>query len=144
MALVMTVEEIDAFVWSVMPGVEGAFVHEEVGDRRARLRLPLREDNLRPGGTVCGPALMALADHAAWVVLLAHVGPEALAVTVNLSIDFLRKPLPADVIAEARLLKLGRRLSVTDVLLYSEGEEEPVARASVTYALPSASIGGGA
>jgi uncharacterized protein (TIGR00369 family) len=92
---------------------------------------------LRPGGTLSGPSLMALADTAMWAALLAMIGPVALSVTVNLNIDFLRKPGPVDAIAETRILKLGKRLAVGDVLISSDGDPEPVAHASVTYAIPS-------
>lgn len=93
---------------------------------------------IRPGGTVSGPTVMALADAAAWIVVLAHIGWEPLAVTSNLSIDFLRKPEPDRLEATAELLKLGRRLAVSDVRV-SCGGGTLVARASVTYAIPSSS-----
>ncbi len=86
---------------------------------------------------MAGPAMMALADTAIYVALLGMIGPVALAVTTNLNINFLRKPVAADVIAQAKLLKLGRRLAVGDVLIFSDGDEEPVAHATVTYAIPS-------
>jgi uncharacterized protein (TIGR00369 family) len=95
------------------------------------------EKNLRPGGTVSGPAMFSLADVAVYLAILAMIGPEALAVTTNASIDFMRKPAAGrDLIAEARLLKLGRALAVGDVLVFSEGVAEPVARASFTYSIP--------
>jgi uncharacterized protein (TIGR00369 family) len=102
-----------------------------------RLRLHVTEKNLRPGGTVSGPAMFSLADVAVYLAILAMIGPEALAVTTNCSIDFMRKPAAGrDLVAEARLLKLGRTLAVGDVLVYSEGVAEPVARASLTYSIP--------
>lgn len=86
--------------------------------------------------------MFGLADVAAYVVTLAHIGPKALAVTTNCSIDFMRKPeAGVPLIAKARLLKLGKQLSVTDVLLFSEGLDAPVARASLTYAIPPKSMG---
>ena len=103
----------------------------------ARVRMPFQEWRLRPGGTISGPSLMTLADTALWVALLAMIGREALSVTSHLDIDFLRKPAPADVIAHTTLHKVGKRLAVGDVLMYSDGEEMPCARASVTYAIPS-------
>ena len=81
-----------------------------------------------PGGTISGPTLMMLADTAMWVALLGMIGRVPLSVTSHLDIDFLRKPAPADLVAHARLLKLGRRLAVGDVLMYSDGEEQPCAR----------------
>lgn len=92
---------------------------------------------VRPGGTVSGPTLMALADCAAWVATLARIGPVLLAVTSSLSISFLRKPAPGGVTAEAELLKLGRRQSVCDVRLISTVDATLVAQATVTYAIPS-------
>ncbi|MFG6433113.1 PaaI family thioesterase [Roseateles sp. LYH14W] len=95
------------------------------------------ESELRPGGTVSGPVMMALADVALYVAILARIGIVPLAVTTNLSINFLRKPR-ADrrVVARCRLMKLGKTLAVGEVWIYSEGEEEPVAHATGTYALP--------
>ena len=104
---------------------------------RARVRMPFQEWRLRPGGTISGPSLMTLADTALWVALLGMIGREPLSVTSHLDIDFLRKPAPADVIAHTTLHKVGKRLAVGDVLMYSDGEEMPCARASVTYAIPS-------
>jgi uncharacterized protein (TIGR00369 family) len=92
--------------------------------------------NSRPGGTLSGPTMMALADNAAWLVILAHIGPQLLAVTTSLHIDFLRKPEIADLMARARLLKLGRRLAVVDVEVSSRGSSDLVAKAQVTYSLP--------
>ena len=84
---------------------------------------------------------MALADLAMYVTLLAMIGPVALAVTTNLNINFLRKPVKGDVISECRLLKLGKRLAVGEVIMHSEGDSEPVAHATVTYSIPPASEG---
>jgi acyl-coenzyme A thioesterase PaaI-like protein len=93
---------------------------------------------LRPGGTVSGPSLMALADTAMWAAVLGAVGPVAMTVTTHLDIDFLRFVGPHDVVADARLLKLGKRLAVGDVLLTADGATEPCARASLTYSIPPA------
>jgi uncharacterized protein (TIGR00369 family) len=92
--------------------------------------------NTRPGGTLSGPTLMALADHAAWLIILAHIGPVLLAVTTSLHIDFLRKPDVTDLLAKARLIKLGRRLAVVDVELFSRGSAELAAKAQVTFSIP--------
>ena len=94
--------------------------------------------DLRPGGTVSGPAMFALADCAYYMATLAVLGREALAVTTSAAIDFMRKPAPGGLTAEARVLKLGRSLSVGDVLIFSDGVEGPVARASLTYSIPPA------
>ena len=134
---VMTAEELEKFLYSHFPERKARpFRVEKVDDRTASVRLVYHDCHLRPGGTISGPALMTLADTAMFMVLLAEIGPVELAVTTNLNINFLRKPRQADVIAEARLLKLGKRLAVGDVLMYSEGEPEPVAHATVTYSVP--------
>jgi acyl-coenzyme A thioesterase PaaI-like protein len=98
---------------------------------------------IRPGGTVSGPTLMGLVDAAAWLVVLAHIGWEPLAVTSSLSINFLAKPEPAGLVAEAELLKLGRRLAVVDVRVLGGEPRRLVADASVTYAIPSSSAWAG-
>ncbi|MDR3500370.1 MAG: PaaI family thioesterase [Parvibaculum sp.] len=116
---------------------DGLTVIEAVGPLTARLRLRFSEKNLRPGGTISGPAMMALADYAMYAVVLAHIGPVALAVTTNLSINFLRKPGPADIVAEAKLMKLGNRLAVGDVVMTQEGLDGPVAHVTSTYSIPS-------
>ena len=104
---------------------------------KSRCGLLVGDRHLRPGGTVSGPSMFALADVCAYLLTLANIGPKALAVTTNCSIDFMRKPAAGvDLIAKGRMLKLGKQLSVSDVLLFSDGLEKPVARASLTYAIP--------
>ncbi len=102
----------------------------------ARLRVPFRDDFLRPGGTISGPVLMGAADLAVYGAVLSLIGPVELAVTTNLSINFLRRPHPGDVIAEARILKLGKRLAVGEVEIYLDGEGEMVAHVTATYSIP--------
>jgi uncharacterized protein (TIGR00369 family) len=109
---------------------------EAVDAEGVRVRLPVDERHLRPGGTVSGPSLMALADSAMYFLVLSRIGPVPLAVTTSLNIHFLRKPGLGDVLASARMLKLGKRLAVGDVHLHSEGDEAPVAHAVVTYSIP--------
>jgi uncharacterized protein (TIGR00369 family) len=134
----MSAEELEAFLYSHFPDMGGAgFRVEKVGERYAQVRLLYHDRHLRPGGTISGPSLMTLADTAMYIAVLAMIGPVALAVTTNLNINFLRKPSQADVIAQARLLKLGKRLAVGDVTMYSDGDAEPVAHATVTYSIPS-------
>jgi uncharacterized protein (TIGR00369 family) len=135
--LKLSAEEIAAFLTEVFPGAMENFKIEEVRPMHARIRMPFQTRQLRPGGTISGPSLMALADTGLWVALLAMIGREALSVTSHLDIDFPRKPAAADVIADTTLHKLGKRLAVGTVLMYSDGEEMPCARASVTYAIPS-------
>ena len=113
------------------------FAVERVGPEGLVLRLRVAERHLRPGGTVSGPSIFGLADVAMYLAILARIGPVALAVTTNCAIDFMRKPAAGrDLLGEARVLKLGRSLAVGDVLVFSEGMPEPVARASLTYSVP--------
>jgi uncharacterized protein (TIGR00369 family) len=109
---------------------------ESIGQGRARLRLPFRDEFVRPGGTIAGPAMMALADCAMYAVVLGEKGDALMAVTSSLTVHFLRAPRPVDMIAEAALLRLGRRLAVSEVRLFSTGDEVPVAHVTGTYALP--------
>jgi len=142
MAPIMTAQELNDFLDLVFEQVADDFHVDYVGEDTITMRLLTSDKHLRPGGTISGPSMFGLADVAAYVVTLAHIGPKALAVTTNCSIDFMRKPeAGVPLIAEARLLKLGKQLSVTDVLLFSEGMEAPVARASLTYAIPPKSMG---
>ena len=98
--------------------------------------LPTKEQHLRPGDTISGPALVWLADLSFYLLLMGRLGPVAAAVTTNLTINFMRKPEPADLLGEGRLMKLGRALAVGDFTIWSEGEQEPVAHATLTYSLP--------
>jgi uncharacterized protein (TIGR00369 family) len=109
---------------------------EELTASTVRMLLEVDETNSRPGGTVSGPSLMALADCAAWMVIMGQIGPKELSVTTSLHIDFLRRPDLVDVVAVATLLKLGRRLGVAEVALYSLGSDDVVAKAQVTYSIP--------
>jgi len=137
MTIKMNIGEIEDFLEKVFPQIKGQFGIDTLKDDLLEMRLIVSDQHLRPGGTVSGPSIFALADVAAYVATLARIGPEALAVTTNCSIDFMRKPAAGqDLIARARVLKMGRTLSVTDVLIASEGMSEPVARATLTYSLP--------
>ena len=109
---------------------------EEIGYGSARMRLPVDEQHLRPGGTVAGPALMGLADATMYAVVLGMIGPVELAVTTNLTCNFLRRPSMVDIVAEGRILKLGKRLAVGEVSLFSAGDPEPVAHVTATYSIP--------
>jgi uncharacterized protein (TIGR00369 family) len=139
--LAMDIPALEAFLSDAFPQVDGVFRIEALRGDGVRVRMPVTQANLRPGGTVSGPSMFALADVSVYIAILARVGPKALAVTTNCAIDFMRRPRPVDMIAETRLLKLGRSLAVGDALLYSEGTAEPVARAGLTYALPPPHIG---
>lgn len=136
MELAMDGPALEAFVAREFPQVAGDFVVDAVGEDLV-VRLRVADRHLRPGGTVSGPTMFALADVGIYLAILSRLGPVALAVTTGASIDFMRKPsADRDLVAKVRLLKLGRALAVGDVLIYSEGETEPVARASMTYSLP--------
>jgi uncharacterized protein (TIGR00369 family) len=135
----MTADEITAFLDHEFPQIHlggRVFAVEDAGVGRARLRMSYHERLLRPGGTISGPSMFALADVAMYAAVLSAIGPRALAVTTNLSINFLRRPEPRDMIAEARLLKLGKRLAVGDIALHSDGHAELAAHATATYSSP--------
>lgn len=137
MPLKMNRDDLIQFMQEHFPQVAGDFGIEDVTDTGIRIRLHVSDRNLRPGGTVSGPSMFSLADVSIYLAVLSHIGPEALAVTTNCSIDFMRKPTAgADLIAKARLLKMGRALAVGDVLIFSEGDDQPVARAGLTYSIP--------
>ena len=110
---------------------------ERVGHGDVRVRRAYHEEHLRPGGTISGPTMMELADFAMYVAVFSAVGAQPLAVTTNLNINFLRKPAQADLIAEAKLMKVGKRLAVGEVTLTSAGSEEPVAHVTSTYSIPN-------
>ena len=111
-------------------------VIEKIDAGEAIARVPFRNDLLRPGGTVSGPVQMALADLVMYAVVLSLIGRVELAVTTNLNCNFLRRPRPADLLGHGRILKLGKRLAVGEVLIYSDGEPEPVAHVTCTYSIP--------
>lgn len=135
--LAMDVPALGAFMAEAFPQVADDFRIEAVGPGTITVRLLTAERHLRPGGTISGPTMFALADVAVYLAILARIGPVALAVTTSASIDFLRKPASGrDLIGEGRLLKLGRVLAVGDVLIRSDGSADIVARASATYSIP--------
>ena len=133
----MSAEELEQFLYSHFPdSAHRAFRVERIDEMFARVRMHFDKRHLRPGGTISGPSLMLLSDTAMYMALLGMIGPVGLAVTTNLNINFLRKPAQVDVIAECRLLKLGKRLAVGEVTMYSEGDADPVAHATLTYSIP--------
>ncbi|MBA3458891.1 MAG: PaaI family thioesterase [Deltaproteobacteria bacterium] len=132
----MTIPEIEALMDQGFPEWRSFSQMIAQGERTLTLKMPFRKQLLRAGGTISGPAMMALADTAAYFLTLAEAGPVASAATANLDIHFLARPQPVDVIATARMLRLGRRLSVAAVDLHSG--DDLVAHATVTYALPPA------
>lgn len=136
---VMSVDDVNAFLereFTQIIGRASALRIEDVWHLGSRVRRTFSEKSLRPGGTISGPTMMGLADFAIYVTILGTIGPEALAVTTNLSINFLRRPAQRDLIAETRLIKLGKRLAVGEVEIYSEGQDEMVAHATATYSIP--------
>ena len=134
----MSVAELEQFLRDEFPqAFSGDDITIESADgQTCLLRQRYGEKMLRPGGTVSGPTLMALADFAMYVVLLSAIGPIGLAVTTNLNINFLRKPRLGALIAECHLLKLGQRLAVGQVTICADGDDEPVAHATSTYSIP--------
>ena len=137
MALKLEAEDMAPLMRQIFPQVAQDFAVESLTENAATIRLRVRDDHLRPGGTVSGPSLFALADVAMYIALLGMIGRKALAVTTNCSIDFMRKPVgDRDLLADARILKLGRQLAVGDVLIRTDGTDTPVARASLTYSIP--------
>lgn len=139
MQAIDTVDAMDAFLTEhfpelaeAMPGLSVA----EVAPRRAVLKLETSTRHLRPGGTVSGPTLFAIADVAGWLSILTEIGPKALTVTTNLNINFLKKPQPGAIIGRGEVLKLGSRLAVTEVTILNESDGEIVAHATATYSIP--------
>ncbi len=128
-------EQINGFLKKDFPQVTS--IVEDIGPQSARVRHQLGEGDLRPGGTVSGPVMFAVADLALYVAILGEIGLVPLAVTTNLNINFLNKPsADKDLIGECRLIKVGKALIIGDVFIYSEGQEQPVAHATGTYAIP--------
>lgn len=135
----MTADEIEKLLQQDFPQVVDNVEIESLGNLCGRVRLKVNEKNLRPGGTISGSTMFMLADVSIYILILAAIGPKRLAVTTNCCIDFMRKPELIDLIADARLLKLGQRLAFGDVLIYAEGLDQPVTHAGITYSLPSSS-----
>jgi uncharacterized protein (TIGR00369 family) len=136
---IMTVAELERFLDREFPQIHhgGRIYHVvAVGPLSARMRMDYHERHIRPGGTLSGPAMMTLADLTLYIAILAHLGPVALAVTTNLSFNFLKKPEQRGLVADCRLLKLGRRLAVGEVAVFSEGRSEVVCHATGTYSIP--------
>ena len=133
--LLMDCNELTEFLAEVYPQFHGQVT--EVTLDYALLRQPIDTSHLRPGGTVSGPTMMALADVALYVAILSRIGPEALTVTTDFTCHFLNKPVAnTALLAKATLLKLGKRLVIGEVELYSEGQDIPVAHVVGTYSIP--------
>lgn len=134
---VMSLEDLQAFMKREFPQLDASFEIVAIGEGAAIMHLHADDQHLRPGGTVSGPSLFALADVAAYATILGHIGPVALAVTTSLNINFLRKADPGIVEAVARILKLGKRLAVVEISIMSKETDELIAHATATYSIPS-------
>jgi uncharacterized protein (TIGR00369 family) len=135
----MSVKQLERFLAAEFPQVfhpASGLRIEQVWHDGGRVRQAYQPQFIRPGGTISGPTMMALADFAMYVGLLGSIGPVPLAVTTSLNINFLRKPLARDLIAECHLLKLGKRLAVGEVTIRSEDQDAPVAHVTSTYSIP--------
>ncbi len=138
----MDAHALQDFLAREFPQVAGDLRVEEVDEDGATLRLIAHQKHLRPGGTYSGASIFMVADDAAYCAILSRIGPKALTVTTNAGIDYLRKPsAERDLLARARILKLGRALIVVDVMVSSEGSQAPVARANFTYSVPPSERG---
>jgi uncharacterized protein (TIGR00369 family) len=141
----LDVQRIEALIDTHFPQIHAGgrtLYVEDVGPRHARVRMKNHARNVRPGGTVSGPAMFALADLAVYVAIMGAMGEAGLdAVTTNFNFNFLAKPEARDMLAEVRLLRLGRRSAVTECLLYSDGSPDLVAHATAGYAIPSSPSG---
>ena len=135
----LTVEELERLLTVEFPQMfnpQSGYAIDEVWFRGCRVRKRYSPRSLRPGGTIAGTTMMALADFAPYVAIHASIGWAPMAVTTNLSINFLKRPAAKDLLAEAHLIKLGKRLAVAEIGIRSEGEEELVAHATATYSIP--------
>jgi uncharacterized protein (TIGR00369 family) len=142
MELKMTAQQVEDLIQLGFASKSPWLKVEEVQPGRARTRLLYRDSMLRPGRVLSGPALFTAADLAMYALVLSHIGPQLMAVTANFNINFLNKGTPGDILGEARMLKLGRKLAVMEVLLYSAAEPETlVAQVSGSYALPTPKAG---
>ena len=136
----LTAEELERLLSAEFPQMfnpESGYRIEEVWFGGSRIRKHFNPRSLRPGGTIAGTTMMTLADFAPYVAILASIDWVPLAVTTNLTINFLKKPAARDLLAEARLLKLGKRLAVAEIGIRSDGEDDLVAHATSTYSIPS-------
>ena len=136
-APVLTADELNTFLHSAFPGAPRDYGVEIVTDDGVRVRMPVGQGNVRPGGTVSGPTMMSLADAAAWMATLSRIGIVPLAVTSTLTINFLAKPELVDLFADASLLRLGARSSLTEVRISSGADGPLVAHATVGYSIPA-------
>jgi uncharacterized protein (TIGR00369 family) len=136
---VLDADGVNALLRRAFPGANQAATMDVTSVEPGRIHMvaPYREGLLRPGGVISGPTLMSMADSAAYALVLSHIGDQLMAVTSQLNIGFLRGAQPGDIHADAELLRLGRRLAVMDVRIWTESPDRLAAQANVTYALPA-------
>ena len=133
----ITVKRFNQIIHDELPlAYEMGILADSISHGEAILRLPFRENMIRPGGTIAGPFMMALADVTMYAVALSVIGEVQLAVTTSFNVNFLHRPLPADLIARGKVLKAGKRLVVSVVEVHSENKKEVVAHATGTYSIP--------
>jgi len=139
MKLQFSISELSSYLDEVFPQVVNRYRIVDLQQGYARVIQNITQENLRPGGTVSGPTIFSLVDIGMYILLLAHIGKEPLAVTTNCSIDFLKKPtMDEEIFADCNLLKLGKTLVFGEVLVKSSGKEALLARSSITYYRPKA------
>jgi uncharacterized protein (TIGR00369 family) len=133
----ITIEDFTRLTGAELPLVgEFGMRVETMEAGKVTARLPYERRSLRPGGTIAGPMMMALADYTMYAVVLSMQARAVGAVTVNLNINFLSRPEQRDLIAEGRIVKLGKRLAFGEVVLHSEGRPDPVAHVTASYSIP--------
>ena len=137
----ITIQEIESLTLESLPfAVDYGFRVDSVSLGTSTVRAPYQESFLRPGGTISGPVIMGLADYALFVAILTKIGLVELAVTTNLNINFLRRPDPGDLLAVAKVIKIGKRLAVGQIEVYLDGEESMIAHATSTYSIPPKNV----
>ena len=136
----LSIAEMEAYLLEVFPQIyadgEQQYFVESLDFDKTLVRLKYHDRHLRPGGTFSGPSIMSLGDLTVWIMVLARLGRVPSAVTTSLNANFLNRPGQVDLIAEGRLLKLGRRLAIGEVSIFSTGEAQPVAHITATYSIP--------
>lgn len=131
----VTCDEVNHFLLREFP--QNPCTVESIGPDHAKVRRRVTEADLRPGGTVAGPVLFAVADCALYVAIFGAMGITPMAVTSSLNMNFLSRPAAdRDLLGICKLIKVGRTLVVGEVSIVSDGTDAPVAHAVGTYALP--------
>ena len=136
-SLALNKSQLSDYVKEVFPQAESyQWKIEQLVPGSIAVSMEIEKRHLRPGGTVSGPTMFALADVAAYLVILGHIGKVALAVTTSLNINFLSKPPPGNLMARCSLIKLGKRLAICELHITGVEDEHIVAQATVTYSIP--------